>query len=68
MCSEIPKPKLPVALKFFLSNSNSFTLSAFSKIVMALSRLPTATWQEIFSLRRIPNVRTVYRALEKIGC
>eukprot|EP00397_Hematodinium_sp_SG-2012_P055738 GEMP01068242.1.p1 GENE.GEMP01068242.1~~GEMP01068242.1.p1 ORF type:complete len:272 (+),score=65.20 GEMP01068242.1:280-1095(+) len=66
MCSEIPKPKDPLALKFFLRSSYSFTFRPFSRISSAFSPR-TVTWHAIFSFRRMPNERTVYRALEKTG-
>ena len=59
MCSEMPKPKQPVWEKLRLMSSNSFTLRPDSRICMALSRFPTVTCVEIFSLRRMPKVRTV---------
>src|SRR3989338_7218350 len=66
MCSSTPKPKLPVELKFLYCSSYSFTRRPLSRISAAFSPR-TVTWHEIFSLRRMPNVRTVYRALEKTG-
>jgi hypothetical protein len=62
MCSEIPKPKLPVSEKFRLFSSYSLTFRPRSRISSALGPR-TVTWTEIFSLRRIPKVRTVYLAL-----
>ena len=62
MCSEIPKPKLPVSLKLRFRSSYSLTLRPRSRISSALGPR-TVTWTAIFSLRRIPKVRTVYLAL-----
>ena len=42
-------------------SSYSFTLRPDSRICIALSRLPTVTGVAIFSLRRMPKVRTVAR-------
>lgn len=66
MCSWMPKPKLPFSAKFALRSSYSFTFSPRSSISSAFSpRIVTCT--AIFSLRRMPKVRTVYRAREKTG-
>jgi hypothetical protein len=62
MCSLIPKPKLPVSEKLRFLNSYSLTLRPRSRISSAFGPR-TVTWTAIFSLRRIPKVRTVYRAL-----
>merc|ERR1719188_2305178 len=67
MCSWIPKPKLPLEEKLSLLNSYSRTFSPRSKISSALGPR-TVQCTAIFSLRRIPKERTVYRALEKTGC
>lgn len=66
ICSWIPKPKFPVSEKFPLRNSYSFTFSPRSRISSAFGpRMVTCT--AIFSLRRIPNVRTVNRAFDVTG-
>jgi len=62
MCSWTPKPKLPLSEKFLRTSSYSFTFRPASSSCMAFSPR-TATLHEIFSLRRMLNVRTVYRAL-----
>lgn len=62
MCSWIPKPKQPLSLKFFRSNSYSLTFNPLSRSCMAFSPL-TVTQQAIFSLRLIPKLRTVYLAI-----
>ena len=67
MCSWIPNPKLPVSLKFSFLNSYSLTFRPRSRISSAFAPR-TVQWTAIFSLRRIPNDRTVYRALENTGC
>jgi len=53
---------LPLSEKFLRTSSYSFTFRPASSSCMAFSPR-TATLHEIFSLRRMLNVRTVYRAL-----
>ena len=48
----------PVSEKFFFRSSYSLTLSPLSRISSAFGPR-TVTWTAIFSLRRMPNVRTV---------
>jgi hypothetical protein len=62
----MPKPKLPVSEKDSFHSSYSFTLSPRSRISIALAPR-TVQCTEIFSLRRMLNDRTVYRALENTG-
>merc|ERR1712214_254467 len=62
MCSWTPKPKAPVLEKLPFLSSYSLTFNPRSRISSALGPR-TVQWHEIFSLRRIPKVRTVYRAL-----
>merc|ERR1712113_1269805 len=66
ICSSIPNPKLPSSEKHPLHSSYSLTFRPRSRISSALAPR-TVHQQEIFSLRRIPKDRTVYRALEKQG-
>jgi hypothetical protein len=58
MCSLMPKPKLPVEEKLRLRSSYSLTFRPRSRISIAFSPR-TVTWTAIFSLRRMPKVRTV---------
>jgi hypothetical protein len=63
MCSSTPKPKFPVLEKFSTHKAYSLTLRPRSRISIAFSPR-TVQWTAIFSLRRMLNVRTVYRAFE----
>uniref|UniRef100_A0A182KHN7 Uncharacterized protein n=1 Tax=Anopheles christyi TaxID=43041 RepID=A0A182KHN7_9DIPT len=58
MCSWIPKPKLPVCEKLSRRSSYSRTFRPRSRISSALAPR-TVQWTAIFSLRRMPNERTV---------
>lgn len=58
MCSEMPKPKLPVSEKLRRSSSYSLTFKPDSMSDIAFSPR-TVTEVEIFSLRRIWKDRTV---------
>lgn len=62
MCSEIPKPKLPVSEKLRCRSSYSLTFRPLSRISSALGPR-TVTCTAIFSFLRMPKDRTVYRAL-----
>ena len=66
ICSLMPKPKLPVLLKFFFLSSYSLTFKPLSSISNAFSPL-TVTWQAIFSFLLIPNDRIVNLAFDKTG-
>ena len=66
MCSSMPKPKLPVSEKFSVLSSYSLTFRPRSRMSSAFWPR-TVTWAAIFSLRRMPKPRTVYRAAVMTG-
>ena len=59
--------RAPESAKLRLKSSYSFTLRPASMSCMAFSPR-TVTYAEIFSFLRMPNRRTVYRALPYTGC
>lgn len=67
-CSDHSHPNKYYTILIVVADNNVLlTFRPLSRISSALAPR-TVQWTAIFSLRRIPNDLTVYRALEKTGC